>query len=419
MPVRYPAAVGSLPPSAPVIGRWADSGLMALTGSPTVPLGPPAPLLPGLERLGRRFRELDPVALMGERAVFSDFRPAGTVSCGGSCHLLPCDDGWLAVSLPRPDDIAALPAWLPGDDVPVTTEPTPELWSSIAQAVAHRRTDTLLPRALLLQLPVGIVDEGSTRPGVLRHRLGDAPSRPDYDGLIVVDLTALWAGPLCGDLLARAGATVIKVESSIRPDGARRGPAPFFDLLNGTKQSVALDFRSRDGLSALHSLLRRADVVLEASRPRALEQLGIRASDLIVAGGPQVWVSITGYGRSGPDGSRVAFGDDAAAAAGLLTRVDGTPRFCADAIADPLTGLAAADACLAALDAGGRWLLDVSMVAVAAEMAGPTLDIPPGISVAPPRARKPLARAPALGADTARVLRETVGSRRSLPGVIP
>jgi hypothetical protein len=410
MPVRYPAAVGSLPRSTPIISRWADSGLMSLTGSPTVPGGPPAPLVPGLERLGRRFGELDPVALMGERAVFTDLRPHGTVSCGGACHLLPCGDGWLAVSLPRPEDISALPAWLELGDCPATTEPTRELWSWLARAVAHRRTEALLARALLLQLPVGTVDEGSTRPGVLRHRLGDAPSRPDRHELIVVDLTSLWAGPLCGDLLARAGATVIKVESPDRPDAARTGPGLFFDLLNGAKRSVALDFRSREGLAALDSLLRRADVVLEASRPRALKQLGIRASELIGADGPQVWVSITGYGRSGPGGSRVAFGDDAAAAGGLVTRIDGTPGFCADAIADPLTGLAAAGACLDALDTGGRWLLDVSMVALAAELAGPTLPVPPGIAVALPRARKTLARAPALGADTSRVLSETVGS---------
>jgi hypothetical protein len=383
---------------------------MSLTGSPTVPAGPPELLVPGLERLGRRFGALDPVALMGERAVFTDLRPRGTVSCGGACHLLPCGDGWLVVSLPRPQDISALPAWLELDAGPATTEPTQELWSWLARAVAHRRTDALLARALLLQLPVGIVDEGSTRPGVLRHRLGDAPPRPDRHGLIVVDLTSLWAGPLCGDLLARAGATVIKVESSDRPDAARTGPDAFFDLLNGAKRSVALDFRSREGLAALVSLLRRADVVLEASRPRALEQLGIRASELIDADGPRVWVSITGYGRSGPGGSRVAFGDDAAAAGGLVTRIDGTPGFCADAIADPLTGLAAAGACLDALDTGGRWLLDVSMVALAAELAGPTLPVPPGIAVAMPRARKALARAPALGADTRRVLQEIVGS---------
>ena len=172
---------------------------------------------------------------------------------------------------------------------------------------------------------------------------------PTLTGLIVVDLSALWAGPLCGDLLARTGATVVKVESTQRPDGARRGPTEFFDLLNGRKQSVALDFQSHAGVRILHDLVQHADVVIEASRPRALAQFGLDGPDLVRAGGPQVWVSITGHGRDGDAANRVAFGDDAAAAGGLVVWRDGIPLFCADAIADPLTGLTAADACQHAL----------------------------------------------------------------------
>ena len=89
-------------------------------------------------------------------------------------------------------------------------------------------------------------------------------------------------------------------------------------------------------------------MVIEASRPRALAQLGVNGPDLVRAGGPRVWVSITGYGRSGDAANRVAFGDDAAAAGGLVVWRDGVPLFCADAVADPLTGLTAADACLRA-----------------------------------------------------------------------
>jgi crotonobetainyl-CoA:carnitine CoA-transferase CaiB-like acyl-CoA transferase len=224
-------------------------------------------------------------------------------------------------------------------------------------------------------------------------------------GSIVVDLSALWAGPLCGDLLAGTGATVIKVESPDRPDGARRGPAAFFDLLNGRKRSVALDFRTAEGATALHALLGRADVVIEASRPRALEQLGVHAAEVVRGGGPQVWVSITGYGRTDAS-SRVAFGDDAAAGGGLVVSNEGAPMFCADAVADPITGLTAANACLDALASGGRWLLDVSMAGVCAGLAGPTLPTPLDIPVAPPRARRAARAAAALGADTAAVMAE-------------
>jgi crotonobetainyl-CoA:carnitine CoA-transferase CaiB-like acyl-CoA transferase len=223
--------------------------------------------------------------------------------------------------------------------------------------------------------------------------------------LIVVDLSALWAGPLCGDLLAGAGATVIKVESPARPDGARRGPPAFFDLLNGRKRSVALDFRHNEGVNGLRALIRRADVVIEASRPRALEQLGLYAADEVRGGGPQIWISITGYGRTDPS-ARVAFGDDAAAGGGLVVWHEGAPMFCADAVADPLTGLTAAHACLEALASGGRWLLDVSMAGVCGDLAGPTLPVPPDVTVAPPRARPVVRPASELGADTAQVLAE-------------
>jgi crotonobetainyl-CoA:carnitine CoA-transferase CaiB-like acyl-CoA transferase len=258
---------------------------------------------------------------------------------------------------------------------------------------------------VLLGLAVARVGEAPERAGVVRSSLGDAPRR-GLAGLVVVDLSALWAGPLCGDLLARAGAAVMKVESTHRPDGARRGSRAFFDLLNGHKRSVALDLTSREGIRNLHQLVRRADIVIEASRPRALAQLGLDRTEVVRAGGPQVWVSITGYGLAGAAGHRVAFGDDAAAAGGLVAWSGEGPLFCGDAVADPLSGVTAADACLAALESGGRWLLDVSMAAVSAGLTGPTVPAPQGIAVAPPRARPVEASAPELGADTALVLSE-------------
>ena len=106
--------------------------------------------------------------------------------------------------------------------------------------------------------------------------------------------------------------------------------------------------------------------MIEASRPRALEQLGIDATAIVAGGGPRVWVSITGHGRDGAGADWVAFGDDAAVAGGLVAHDEHGPVFCADAIADPIAGVVAAGAALQALAAGGRWLLDVSLSAVAA-----------------------------------------------------
>jgi hypothetical protein len=385
----------------PRVARWAASGAMALTGLPDQPLGPPEPLVEGVERLGRRFPGLDALALLGERAALMGLWRRGTTSCGGSCRLFAVRDGWMAVSLPRAEDREAVPAWLELDEVPRSD---PATWSAVEGSLGARDPDELAQRAALLGLPVARLGEAGPT-GVASEPLGGAPVR-ETAGLLVVDLSALWAGPLCGDLLAGAGATVVKVESPSRPDGARRGPAAFFDLLNWRKRSVALDLRRVEGSRLLHALVQRADVVIEASRPRALAQLGVSARHLVERGGPQVWISITGYGRSGDAANRVGFGDDAAVAGGLVAWAGTTPTFCADAVADPLTGLTAANACLDALARGGRWLLDVSMAGVSAGVAGPGLAVPRELPVAEPRARAPERPAPALGADTARVCAE-------------
>jgi CoA-transferase family III len=385
----------------PRVVHWADSGAMALTGLPDEPLGPPEPLVEGVERLARRFPGLDALALLGERAAAMALWRRGTTSCGGSCRLFAVRGGWMAVSLPREEDREAVPAWLELDEEPRSV---PATWSAVERGLGAGDPDELAQRAALLGLPVARLGEAAPT-GVGAEPLGAAPPRAAA-GLLVVDLSALWAGPLCGDLLARAGATVVKVESLRRPDGARRGPAAFFDLLNWRKRSVALDLQRSEGTLLLRTLVQRADIVIEASRPRALAQLGISARHVVQVAGPRVWISITGYGRSGDGANRVGFGDDAAVAGGLVAWSGNTPMFCADAVADPLTGLTAANACLEALSRGGRWLLDVSMAGVSAGLSGPTLAVPRGLPVAEARARVPERSAPALGADTALVLAE-------------
>jgi hypothetical protein len=152
----------------------------------------------------------------------------------------------------------------------------------------------------------------------------------------VLDFSALWAGPLCAALLADAGADVIKIESARRLDGARAGAPLFYDGLNARKRSAVLDFASARDAALLAALLASADLVVESARPRALAQLGIDAERFVAARAGRVWLSITGYGRGDAAPGRVAFGDDAAVAAGAAHAVadDAGPLFCADAIAD-------------------------------------------------------------------------------------
>jgi hypothetical protein len=386
---------------------------MVLTGRPVgPPLGAPPALIDLIDRAvevlhrrGEGGARLDGLALLGERAALSGLSRGGAVSCGGGARLVPARDGWLAVSLARPEDVAALPAWLGRD----ATGDDP--WPFVVEGAAAKPAAALDAQAALLGLPFAAV--GSVGPraqsafdlplGALRIGKDSGVSRP-LGATTVLDLSSLWAGPLCAQLLAEAGARVVKVESTGRPDGARRGPAPFFDLLNGTKQSVALDLASVAGRRDLGRLISAADVVIESARPRALEQMGIDCTDVLGRpDGPLVWASITSHGRDPGHRQRVGFGDVAAAAGGLVAGDAQGPCFLADAVADPLTGLVAAAAILEALGAGGRWLIDAAMAPMAAAVAGPLIDVA-GLAAHPPRAREAVRVAPGLGADTAAVL---------------
>ncbi len=403
---------------------WARSGAMSLTGRPDGPGLQPPPgfverlsafgdrLADGAVKLGSRL-EVDVLALLGERAAISGLHRRGDVTCGGAGRLLRTADGWLAVSLPRPDDLDLVPAWLPGS----VADPDTSVWPAIAGAAAMGSAETLADRAQLLGLAVSALPSGPgpehpmPRP-VKETDFGDAGPVGSLDGLLVIDLSSLWAGPLCTHLLQLAGARVVKVESLHRPDGARNGPRPFFDLLHAGQEAVAIDFRRDEGRAALRNLIGAADVVVEASRPRALEQLGISAEAVLRAGGvrgPKIWVSITGYGRAAPGRDKVAFGDDAAAAGGLVAWDEVGPCFLADAVADPCAGIVSAAAVLQALAAGGPRLLDVSMRDVAAHLAGPdaaAVRPPSAVAAEPPRARTPSGRAPRLGEHTESVLEE-------------
>jgi hypothetical protein len=379
-----------LSPDDEQVSAWVNSGAFELTGrSGQPPLGPPRGLVPKLaavagaiegtsSNLGRAVA-VDPLALLSERATMAGLDRRSPISCGGATHLLPTGADWMALSLARSDDVDLLGAWL---ERPVGGD----AWSDVAAAVAaldRDALDALIDRAVLLGLPAAIVGERSpTDPpwrglpvAVTSHR-GEPVDITPLTDVRVVDLSSLWAGPLCGAILAQAGAQVIKVESTRRPDGARAGSAPFFDRLNGTKTPRSVDLSSTDGVAALARLIGEADVVIESSRPRALQQLGIDAHAVMATGAPRVWLSITGHGRRSRNGQRVAFGDDAAVAGGLVCWDDDGPCFCADAVADPASGLVAAAAVLEALSGPDRVVIDVAMAGVAAHLAGPTIPLP-------------------------------------------
>ncbi len=178
---------------------------------------------------------------------------------------------------------------------------------------------------------------------------------------------------------------MVKVESIDRPDGARRGDPRFYQLLHPAGETVVIDPSSPADRARLVDLVRSADVVIEASRPRALAGWGLAADQHAVEGA--VWLCITAFGRR--NGDRIGFGDDVAVAGGLAGLRGRDYAFVGDAIADPLTGLAGAVAVMRALDAGGGKLIDLAMASVVASTLDGTFATPltSEMAVHPPRAR--------------------------------
>jgi crotonobetainyl-CoA:carnitine CoA-transferase CaiB-like acyl-CoA transferase len=185
----------------------------------------------------------------------------------------------------------------------------------------------------------------------------------------VVDLSAIWAGPLIGHLLWLAGAEVVKVESLARPDLIRRDDAATFDLINQGKASVVVDFHSATEKAALMDLIRRADFVIESSRPRALRHLGIDADALVREVPGLVWLSVTGHGATGEAANWAGIGNDCGVAGGLsraLADVTGQVGYVGDAIADPLTGITGAIVGWRAHVAGEACRIGLAMSAITA-----------------------------------------------------
>jgi crotonobetainyl-CoA:carnitine CoA-transferase CaiB-like acyl-CoA transferase len=357
--------------------RLVDSGFAELTGWPDAPpIRPTRAITDAADgALAALFAlSADDVAtprsatgaeLLCERAQLVGLSRRGRIAPGGACRLLEASDGWLAVNLPRPDDARSLAAWLEDArfaDVPAVDE---EIWSRLASVLRARPAAHWALRATWLGLAVSQALSPRATPWLhVAKRGADLGARGGAQRPRVLDLSSLWAGPLAAQLLRELGAQVIKVESSRRPDGARFGSPAFFARLNDGKDQLAIDLMTAPGRRELEALLAEADIVIESARARALRQLGIEAEAWVGRRPGRVWLSITGYGR---DDERVAFGDDAAVAAGSCwcVRTD-APLFLGDALADPLTGIHAALAALAHWSAGRGALLDLAL----ARMAG-------------------------------------------------
>lgn len=276
----------------------------------------------------------------------------GLWSPNGHCRLVQSSDVWIAVSLARSDDIELVPAWL-------GTELDADPWETLIASAAKRTAKDLLAAALDLHLPVAIVDEAAAL----------APSTlvdTDTGNFEVLDMSALWAGPYCGGLLAEAGHRVTKIESPNRPDPTARHTPGLDARLNGRKKQRSMALDQAEFLSMVDT----ARVIITSARPHALARMGLEEKRIFARNPGLLWIAITAHGWRGDAAMRVGFGDDCAAAGGLLRWNDDMPQFLGDALADPLTGMTAATLALEALQAGKAGLIDVSLARTAASFAG-------------------------------------------------
>jgi hypothetical protein len=332
---------------------WRRSGLYHITGKALpIPLASHADgVLMALKAITDKNEGLPETGsqLLGERALVRDIQCEPLQNAGGSARVLQAVDGWFALNLAREDDWDLMPAWLECETLD---------WASISKTVRQREAQSMVKRGVEMGLAIGESVLPALSPSwyAAKYFKTKKCKMP-----LVVDLSGLWAGPLASSLLQMLGAKVIKIESPHRPDGLRSGHQGFYDLINAGKDCVSLDFHNRADLAQFKHLLHQADVVIEASRPRAFQQLGIIAEKFVSAKPGKVWARLTAYGQAE---NRIGFGDDIGFSAGLssiMQDVYGAPDFVGDAIADPISGIHLALVIQSSLNNGGGAVIDLSM----------------------------------------------------------
>ncbi len=212
------------------------------------------------------------------------------------------------------------------------------------------------------------------------------------NGVRVIDLSRILAGPWCTQNLADLGAEVIKIERPGTGDDTRRWGPPFmmsndgnkrtsayFMCCNRNKKSVCLDFKNEDDRQKLMQLLRTADVVVENYRVGTLKKYGLDYESIRTLNPAVIYLSITGYGQDGPKAERPGYDYIFQGLGGLMSytgRADGEPGAgplrAGVAVVDVTTGMYATSAVLAALfqrsKTGRGGYLDIALLDVAVAM---------------------------------------------------
>lgn len=188
------------------------------------------------------------------------------------------------------------------------------------------------------------------------------PVKPLMDGLRVLDLTQVWAGPYAARFLADMGADVIHIEGPTFPDAVRAvgranvprafNTASYFNEYNRNKRDLVLDLHHPAGLSAFREMVRQADVVMENWSVGVAEALGIGFEELRAINPRVVMVQMPGFSQDGPEATRVGFGPSIEQMGGIVSLQGypgGPPHKSGISYGDPVGGVVAAGAIALAL----------------------------------------------------------------------
>ncbi len=205
------------------------------------------------------------------------------------------------------------------------------------------------------------------------------------EGLRVVDMATVFAGPGAAKYLADFGAEVVKVESPTG-DGTRGmgwldpddGLSYAWKVLGRGKRAVVLDLKTDGGLAAMRRLIDTADVLVENLRPGTIERLGLDPDDLLARNPGLVVLRVTGFGQTGPYASRPGFATMAEAMGGFAAlngEPDGPPLLPPIALTDEVAALVGAFAVLTAVHhrdrTGEGQVVDVNLLESMLQMMGP------------------------------------------------
>jgi crotonobetainyl-CoA:carnitine CoA-transferase CaiB-like acyl-CoA transferase len=207
-----------------------------------------------------------------------------------------------------------------------------------------------------------------------------APPIPlPLEGVRVLDLTNVLAGPFCTYQLALMGAEVVKVEQPVRgdlarrlgadPEAAKRGMGASFVAVNAGKQSVTLDLKHPEGKEVLRRLVAEADVLVENYRPGVMDRLALGYDTLSKIKPSLVYCAISGFGKDGPFAQRPAYDQIIQGASGVMSITGdaaSAPLRVGYPVSDTVGGLTAAfavaSALLGARQTGTGRYIDVSML---------------------------------------------------------